>query len=132
MRVIALFILCFSCSVFFGSDWSDNGIIKFTAGSLGNFEGLQDYNNIIVTNGFVVPTSETNCYLLTEKITIGDNYIFSSAFVNFSRPEDAPLSSNSYVTLKIFDNADDETIRKQVFYKSGAFELNNIFLRNAV
>ena len=107
-------------------EWSMNNTIKFTSEKLSNFDGLQDYSNIIVSNGCISPSGESNSYLLTSGIPIEDNYVFSSAFVNITDNG----GSNSYVTMKVFDNADSENIRKQVFYKSGSFELNNIFLRN--
>ncbi len=119
-------ILCFSWSMFFAVEWSMNNTIKFNSDKLSNFDGLQDYNNIVISNGYISPSAESNSYLLTSGIPIDDNYVFSSAFVNIVDNG----GSNSYVTMKVFDNADSENIRKQVFYKSGSFELNNIFLRN--
>lgn len=127
MRSSLVFFLFFACPLLFGTDWSDNNVIKFTPEGLSNFMGLQDYNGINIGGGFLAPAADTNCWLLTEGIRLDNDYVFSSAFVNISEG-----GSNSYVTLKVFDNSDGETVRKQVFYRSGSFEMNDIFLRNAV
>ncbi len=132
MRSSLILFFCFSWSLFFGVDWSQNNVIKFTPDNLSNYEGLEDYNNIGTSNGYFTPLSDTNSWILTSGIPLEENYVFSSAFVNLARADESGVTTNSYVTLKIFDNADGETISKQVFYKSGAFELNNIFLKNVV
>ncbi len=131
MRNNLVIILCFLSSMLFGIEWSDNNVIKFNSTNL--FDNLQDYDNISAGDGFISSSSaDTNAaWLLTCGITINDNYVFSSAFVNMAVTDADEAASNSYVTLKIFDNNDGEIIHKQVFYKTGSMELNNIFLKDA-
>ena len=126
---IILFFL-FSSSILFSINWSENNTIKFNSDRLTNYNDLLDYSNIEITNGYITSASDSNCWLISSDISVDDDFVFSSAFVNFTVADDNGISSNSSVTLKVFDYEDAENMHQEVFYKSGSFELNNIFLRN--
>jgi hypothetical protein len=118
LTIPLLLLLC----TFFGSSFSRNNIIKFSAANVKNFELIADYQSIEIFPEFIQATAESNAWLQTYPVDIGNDFVPNSVFVNFTSER-----SNSGVILQVRDSQNDNLIREKFFYKSGKMDLVNIF-----
>lgn len=140
MRRLLFSILLFLPVIGFSIDWSANDILKFHCESGFIEDQLQHYENIRFEENSVVSevSSNTNSildysgttllflpqsesWLRTETLFIGDAYMLASAFVNFRSID------GGEVILKLRDEDTDEILSEETFSETGSMELINIF-----
>lgn len=121
-----LIILC--VNPFYGLKWSKNHVLKYNAAGLSNFTSLIDYENLFIDKEYIhLIEGATKAWLRTEEIDIGQDFVLSSAFINFKSPLINTNSSNNLVLLKVLNSDNDELIEEKWFSASGKIDIINRF-----
>ncbi len=122
-KIIVVLVLIFNNM--FCLQWSRNNVIKFTPDLVKNFDNIMDFENIDFQEEYIKPVGNTNSWLVSYPIDIGRDFAVTEAFINFESS-----STNSYVTLIVKDNENDEIIKGGIFYRSGKIDLINVFKKS--
>ncbi len=109
----------------YGIQWSRNNVLKFTPVSISNFENIHDYENIDIGHDFIQPSLDTNSWIQTCRQNIGDDFVLTSSFINFTTE-----STDSFLTLKLINSANDDVISEKKLNQSGKIDLVNVFNKN--
>jgi hypothetical protein len=123
IKIVIAFI--FSFNILYSAPWSLNNVMKFTPDVLKGYNKIIDFENFEIRTNYIEPSAESNCWLQSYNIEVGDDYVVSSAFINFDKTD-----SNSWVDLKIKDSGNDSIISEKRFSDAGKIDLINVFNKN--
>lgn len=123
MKRLAFFLL-FLAVPMFGLDWSRNHVYKINQAAWSVQDGIADDNNIDWGRKFVSPAAETNSWLRTLTIEVGEETLLKEAFINMEK------SAVGFVRLTLHNADDDSVIASKDFYDTGRMDLINVFERS--
>ncbi len=154
MKRLAVLILLLAANASYSVEWSRNNIVKFTADTLRPGRELTESHGLVLSNSRITAlpgysnanaswgglessdpeaasilsaTVTSNPWLRTEPISVGDEFILGSVFVNMTSSD-----PGSYVVLRIRDLFSDDIIFERRFDTTASFPLVNVFNKNVV
>ena len=121
MKFLIVFLVLLTVPMY-SLHWSMNHILKLTPLNLSNYENIRDYSLFNIGESFLTPLSESNSWMVSENINVGNKSVLDNAFINMKS-----RSTDSYVVLKLRNGYDDTVIQSEIFYQSGKLDLPDVF-----
>jgi hypothetical protein len=109
----------------FTAEWSPNHVWKYSARELSALDDFRDSGGLTNDGSAIRAMVDTNAWLFTWSIDVGQRYIPDHAFINMDT-----LSTDSYAVLTVRDGESDEVLASHAFVDFGRIDLTGIFRTN--